>query len=445
MGDRAIPEGNPILVEKERKRLRQVHLSRLRKTRPTIDTSLPKGFSKKKGGGLIRKKNLKREQQMEERYSSIERENRRLLEKMSSVMTSKTLDNKLAAKYRHFNTVNGPARKRLQEKIKLDNAHNKKLINNTEAFYQTKVWEVERAKMEKQIIYFCTITAGRKGRVIAPLIKRGKTRRRRRKRKKKRPNTVAAPGNRNARSLLEPLGRTFGRPTTTGPAIKAGRKSKSHSQLTKTSFTKEELELKLKEVEKRYEKWQDVANTTPLQGETMLEVTNNNENKETINEDSNNTANGVVDEQQKTKEPKEIVFHNNVVNDEIVDDKSAIIKTEVVATTTNSANNEENSNSNSSKGNTTNIDENLAAEQEEKVNTNVADDVSNIDENLTAEQEEKVNTNVAKSESKVETTENIIVKQENKENNTDTENSVGSENLKTNDENKEQEENKSDM
>ena len=59
MGDRAIPEGNPILVEKERKRLRQVHLSRLRKTRPTIDTSLPKGFSKKKGGGLVRKKNLK--------------------------------------------------------------------------------------------------------------------------------------------------------------------------------------------------------------------------------------------------------------------------------------------------------------------------------------------------------------------------------------------------
>ena len=88
------------------------------------------------------------------------------------------------------------------------------------------------------------------------------------------------------------------------------------------NFTKEELELKLKEVEKRYEKWQDVANTTPLQGETMLEVTNNNENKETINEDSNNTANGAVDEQQKTKEPKEIVFHNNVVNDEIVDDKS---------------------------------------------------------------------------------------------------------------------------
>ena len=138
---------------------------------------------------------------MEERYSSIERENRRLLEKMSSVMTSKTLDNKLAAKYRYFNTVNGPARKRLQEKIKLDNLHNKKLIQNTEAYYQTKVWEVEREKMEKQIIYFCTITAGRKGQNIAPLIKRGKTRRRRRKRKKTRPITVAAPGHRSAKSL----------------------------------------------------------------------------------------------------------------------------------------------------------------------------------------------------------------------------------------------------
>ena len=30
MADRGIPEGNPIIVEKERKRLRQVHLQRLR-------------------------------------------------------------------------------------------------------------------------------------------------------------------------------------------------------------------------------------------------------------------------------------------------------------------------------------------------------------------------------------------------------------------------------
>ena len=280
MGDRAIPEGNPILVEKERKRLRQVHLSRLRKTRPTIDTSLPKGFSKKKGGGLIRKKNLKREQQMEERHSAIERENRRLLEKMSSVMTSKTLDNKLAAKYRHFNTVNGPARKKWQEKIKLDNEHNKKLINNTQAFYQTKVWEVEREAMEKQIIYFCTITAGRKGRIIAPLIKRGKTRRRSRKgkrKKKKRPITAAATSHRNNKSLLEPLGRTYGRPNTTGPLGGGGRKSKTHGHLHANSFTKEELELKLKEVEKRYEKWQDASNATPLQGETLVEIRNDSE------------------------------------------------------------------------------------------------------------------------------------------------------------------------
>ena len=28
--------------------------------------------------------------------------------------------------------------------------HNKKLIQNTEAYYQTKVWEVEREKMENQ-------------------------------------------------------------------------------------------------------------------------------------------------------------------------------------------------------------------------------------------------------------------------------------------------------
>ena len=159
MADRGIPEGNPIIVEKERKRLRQVHLQRLRDTKPSIDTSLPKGFSRKKGGGLKRKKNLKREQQMEERYSAIERENRRLLEKMSLTMTTKSLDNKLAAKYRHFSTVNGPARARRQKEINHVNEINKRRLSEADAFYQTKVWEVERAKMEKQIIYFCTITA----------------------------------------------------------------------------------------------------------------------------------------------------------------------------------------------------------------------------------------------------------------------------------------------
>ena len=318
MGDRAIPEGNPILVEKERKRLRQVHLSRLRKTRPTIDTSLPKGFSKKKGGGLIRKKNLKREQQMEERYSAIERENRRLLEKMSSVMTSKTLDNKLAAKYRHFNTVNGPARKRMQEKIKLDNEHNKKLIKNTQAFYQTKVWEVEREAMEKQIIYFCTITAGRKGRIIAPLIKRGKTRRRKRKgkKKKKRPITAAATGHRNNKSLLEPLGRTYGRPNTTGPIDGRARKSKSHGHLHANSFSKEELELKLKEVEKRYEKWQDASTTTPLQGETLVEIRNDNENDlNTVAVVSDTMVDNSVSKPEKPNTPTEIEASIGVSNE----------------------------------------------------------------------------------------------------------------------------------
>mgnify|MGYP003705889705 CR=1 FL=1 len=242
MGDRCIPEGNPILVEKERKRLRQVHLSRLRKTKSSLDTSLPRGFSKKKGGGLTRKKNLKLEQQMEERYTAIEHENRRLLEKMSQTVTSKTLDNKLEAKYRHFSTVNGPARARRQKDIKLDNANNKRRLTSTEAFYQTKVWEKEREEQEKRIIYFCKITAGRKGRVVAPLIKRRPKKKKKRK-EGARPKTVAVAGTRGSGVLLEPIGRSRARPNTTGRRLHGG------------PVTKEEIEEKLSQVQKRLEHW----------------------------------------------------------------------------------------------------------------------------------------------------------------------------------------------
>ena len=154
-----------------------------------------------------------------------------------------------------------------------------------------------------------------KGGIIAPLIKRGKTRRRKRKgKKKKRPITAAATGHRNNKSLLEPLGRTYGRPNTTGPIGGRARKSQSHGHLHANSFSKEELELKLKEVEKRYEKWQDASNTTPLQGETLVEIQNNNENDlNTVEVVSDTTIDNSVSVPEKSKTPTEIVLSMNRV------------------------------------------------------------------------------------------------------------------------------------
>ena len=192
MGDRGIVESNPIICRKERARLRKILKHRLQNIKPSIDTSLPKGFKlhKKK---LLRKRNLKREQVTKERLIAIERENRRLLEKMSLVMLGKDMDStrfKLPSKYRHFSTINGPARKKEAARVKKCNAIDKKRIEETNAFYRTAVWEEERKVMEAKIKYMC--------RSDAPLLKK---RRGRRKSRKKKTIDKASYND----SLLEPL------------------------------------------------------------------------------------------------------------------------------------------------------------------------------------------------------------------------------------------------
>ena len=168
MADRGIIESNPIIAKKERAHLRQIHLAKLRNMKTSLDTSLPRGLKIRKRK-LVRKRNLKREQQTEEWLTSVERENRRLLEKMSLVMLGKDQDPgryKLAAKYKHFNTVNGPARAREQKRIDKDNAISAERINRTTAFYRTDEWLEERRHMEAKIKYMCKFDA--------PLLKNSK-------------------------------------------------------------------------------------------------------------------------------------------------------------------------------------------------------------------------------------------------------------------------------
>ena len=165
----ALVESNPIIARKERARLKRIHQSKCKNMKSFGgSTTLPKGLHIKKNK-LLRKRNLKQEQQTEEWLTSIERENRRLLEKMSLVMLGKDQDPgryRLAAKYRHFSTVNGPARAKEQKRIDKDNKISAVRIDKTDAYYQTQKDLDERMEMEDKIRYMCKYDA--------PLLKKGK-------------------------------------------------------------------------------------------------------------------------------------------------------------------------------------------------------------------------------------------------------------------------------
>lgn len=76
---RAIPVGNKLLDKMWKDKEARIHKTKLRNAKPSIDVKCPTRFSHLK-------KKAKKEQQLEERYTEIERENRILLEKMTNIM-----------------------------------------------------------------------------------------------------------------------------------------------------------------------------------------------------------------------------------------------------------------------------------------------------------------------------------------------------------------------
>ena len=76
---RGLPSGNKLLTKKWREKERKIHMEKLRKVKPTLNLKKPKAFKHLKS-------RAKKEQMLEDRYTEIERENRILLEKMTSIM-----------------------------------------------------------------------------------------------------------------------------------------------------------------------------------------------------------------------------------------------------------------------------------------------------------------------------------------------------------------------
>lgn len=146
---RGLPSGNKILTKKWQEKERRIHMQKLRNVKPTIDLKKPKNFKHLKS-------RAKKEQMLEDRYTEIERENRILLEKMTSIMqkpnrtsTSFSTDRFGSTTVQPKKSLNKAARKQELLKITLENQAILRRLQDKSSNYNVAKWEHEhRARLE---------------------------------------------------------------------------------------------------------------------------------------------------------------------------------------------------------------------------------------------------------------------------------------------------------
>ena len=146
---RAHRRGNQVAARKYDEYCQRLHKKRLRTIKAAIDNKAPKRPSHLR-------KNLKREQMMEERYATIERENRLLLEKMSAIMQGgHGIDNKLRKPKNVGSSMNKSYRKRELQRITQENQAILRRIQACEPSLNRAVWEEDRRQNEKWLRNIC--------------------------------------------------------------------------------------------------------------------------------------------------------------------------------------------------------------------------------------------------------------------------------------------------
>ena len=141
---RSIPVGNKLLSKRWEESNHRIHEEKLKRMQPRINSGSPAKFSHLKF-------KAKREQLLEDRFTEIERENRILLEKMSSIMNKKKgTGNCLAVK-----SLNKTARKEQIRRITIDNHALQKRLEERNPCYNTHQWEEDRRKTEKRLKNMC--------------------------------------------------------------------------------------------------------------------------------------------------------------------------------------------------------------------------------------------------------------------------------------------------
>ena len=138
---RAIPVGNKQCHARHVKKCQENHRRKLAEMKCSIDNKAPKRHPHLR-------KNLKKEQLMEERFARIERENRILLEKMSFIMQQDTMDMK-AESVKYSKSLNKNLRKRELAKITKENQLILRRIQTRQPTYDHLQWE-EDARRNQQ-------------------------------------------------------------------------------------------------------------------------------------------------------------------------------------------------------------------------------------------------------------------------------------------------------
>mmetsp|Transcript_7410 Transcript_7410/g.18707 ORF Transcript_7410/g.18707 Transcript_7410/m.18707 type:complete len:287 (-) Transcript_7410:52-912(-) len=130
---RSIPVANKACADRVRSQNDKLHRDRIQKMRPQVDTTEPSTVTMDH-----LRNNLKREQQLEDRYHAIDRENRILLQKMSEIMkpAGGTPRGRSAP-----HSLNRDSRKTTLNKITNENQAILRRIQQAQPVYNHVLWE----------------------------------------------------------------------------------------------------------------------------------------------------------------------------------------------------------------------------------------------------------------------------------------------------------------
>lgn len=145
-----------VVIDKMKARDRQKHLHEVRYAKSLIDNAPPITLN-------LKKKNPKKQQMIEDRYTEIERANRILLEKMSHIINNKKvvvvkqwdsnankMNNSLyAPSIDAKHSLNGEKRKRELYRINYENHKLLQRLQDKKSSYNVASWEYERVEKEK--------------------------------------------------------------------------------------------------------------------------------------------------------------------------------------------------------------------------------------------------------------------------------------------------------
>jgi len=142
--DRALPSVNRLITDRMYQKSKEQHLKKLKSASCTIDNKRPDGYK-----GNKPKRNLKKEQMMEERLIVIERDNEILLRKMAKIMTK---DNELLPSAEAApKSLNKEFRQRELRRITTQNLMILKRIQKSEPTYSGDQWEQDRRTHEEYL------------------------------------------------------------------------------------------------------------------------------------------------------------------------------------------------------------------------------------------------------------------------------------------------------